>query len=480
MTQTAPFVVINAPAPFTFNYQNDATAGFGTEIIGAGTSGTLNVDVGAITGATATTAFFSLDYSSVNLNVSAADPALFGIFVVESAPLQAAPGLTVNLLGNAVTLADIAPVTPATVGIDTLTIVGGTILLPTDGALGVTGNPTGSLTIGVTNALVINDTSSGALTMTGPEDTFHYAGSIIGDNVFAAGAGSTLQGSLGTLTQILVNGYTVADIGWTGATSGTNNPSTNDILNDSAGGSKFYGDGGGDTITQGGGGNTDFFGTFLTGATLHNQIVTDNTDAAYTGFWDQGTVGTVATPTLVSTLGSTSFDMTTITGFQVITVGAVAHDVLDFNTNAWAGATYGPGALVNDAAAVAPTGNATMSLVITSPLQVIPAATDVVLDGYAGGYASASQLALALVGSAPLTFTTNLATNTHMLIAYADGTAINIADVDFLNGTAGDSTLGRTIVASDMVQLAGDNSTGAGLALLGTSPADIHFSHTVA
>jgi hypothetical protein len=80
-------------------------------------------------------------------------------------------------------------------------------------------------------------------------------------------------------------------------------------------------------------------------------------------------------------------------------------------------------------------------------------------------------LASALSGIGAITVSGGAAivAGNHMLFAYDVGTDIRIADVDFVNGlTAAGSTLGRTIVASDMVDIVGgNNGTTTSLPILG-------------
>ena len=107
------------------------------------------------------------------------------------------------------------------------------------------------------------------------------------------------------------------------------------------------------------------------------------------------------------------------------------------------------------------------------------AGTDFVLYNLGLALNNASELASALTkgGIGDLTFAANLGAHTHMLFAYLAESAtglndLRIADVDFLNGTSGGSSAGRSIVASDIADL----GTGVSLLGLGINPTSLHFN----
>ena len=106
--------------------------------------------------------------------------------------------------------------------------------------------------------------------------------------------------------------------------------------------------------------------------------------------------------------------------------------------------------------------------ILTSP-------TDIILYSTLGTVNNAAQLAADLSG--PVGYISFASATTSggiydMLVAYSNGTAINIADVQFHgNGTA--DTEGMTISASDMVSITGQTS----LLTLGTHIADIQIVH---
>jgi hypothetical protein len=244
-------------------------------------------------------------------------------------------------------------------------------------------------------------------------------------------------------------------------------------LTDTAGGSSFYGDGGPDSITMGLGGNTVYFGTTYYGI-QHGQSITDivsGNEVAQIGFW-----GNTTAPAAIT--ASTSADMTNITGF---TVGGASHDVLDFNVQAWAGGGTGVAKLVQaDGASIATPNNAVVGLEV-GPGGVVAFGVDLVLYNVSG-LTDASDLAAALTGPGAISMglLNTLHHNEHVLFAYqvadasaAIGTDVIIADVDFLNGVPGlgGSTFGRSIVASDMVDI-----HNASLIGLGINAHDVHFS----
>jgi hypothetical protein len=172
---------------------------------------------------------------------------------------------------------------------------------------------------------------------------------------------------------------------------------------------------------------------------------------------------------------STSADMSTINGF---TMTGINHDVLTFDADAWAGGSINAGGLVTGSGfAIPPVGNSVMQLVGSGG--TVNLATDVVLYTE-GGLTSAADLAADLSGAGAIHFTggADITSGNHMLFAYDSGANIIIADVDFLNGIAGESTAGRHIVASDVAEIVGgNNGTTTSLAILGANPADIHFIH---
>jgi hypothetical protein len=475
-SQSADFTITNAPNTFLFNFQDDNMNGHSFAISAAGSAtSALTVwlgDPGAGDISNSTGTFVSSNYDIVTLNeFGSSDPLVFGThFTVEAASGQSASlKITGSMLLGDTGSNGSAVLTPASVGHDTVTILGGTASAPIDGAILDSGS--GTLEIGVTNAASISDTSTGIFHMFAPADSFLY-GNVSGDSVFSAGAFSFLQGSMGQLTAVAAG----LGGGWTGATSGPNVLVTQDTLIDTAGSTVFLGEGGGDFIVQGGGGNHDEFGMFYAGA-YHQQVITNNTDEAYTGFWGQGGVGTTATPTAIASIGSTSADMTSISGFWGSGTGTL--DTIAFNVNAWAGGVAGPGALVDDAGTVLAQGTPVLQLIINSADAggEINSTTGIVLYAVDGNIANAAGLASALehVNGAIKT-TDAIKANTHMLFAYESGGDTKIADVDFLSAIAANgSTAGANIAVSDMVDIVGGGAAGHAASLLGlaTHPMDI-------
>jgi hypothetical protein len=464
--QSTAFNITNAPNNLTFDFQDTNQAGNNFGIIGVGGPGdTLTVDYGVAStsfSAHSTGVFLSQGYDNVDINVTAINDANFytgGVIAV--ANTGDAETLTINTDVNL----DVGHLGASHIGVSSLTLLGGTLLAPTTGTLDITG--TGNVTIGVTDAFTIDDTGTGALIMDAPGNDIVISNLLTGTPVYtgitvtADGAGSILQGTMGHLDHL-------------GASLGggaTGNVGT-DVLSDTAGGSSFYGDGGLDTINLGGGGNTVFVGTFLNGATQHQQVITDTNDNGYTGFW-----GNTSGHSLIS--GSTSADMSVINGFQI---AGTSPDTLDFNVSAWAGGTPGAlgakGDLVGDNGNVVSIGNAAMQL-ITSPglAGEINLATNFVLYAVDGGLPNASALASALSGVGAINTQGAIAANTHMLFAYDSGGDIKIADVDFGSAiAAGGSTAGAKISVSDVADIVGGNTGLNSMILLGINPADVHFS----
>ena len=212
----ADFNVKHAPNVFDVNFQNANFNGFNFNIFTAGSSNSaLTVDFSAVSNSDGI--FASSNYNTVTINGHDGFHEFFGAALQVEATVGSSAVLNINagtgglMTSAAVIDAAAGAAQVALVGMDTLTVVGGTILAPTDGVINITGS--GHVYIGVTNALSITDTGTGALQMRGPEDTFVYHGNAFGDDVSAAGAHSILQGSLGLMTAFSTFGYT-------GATSG--------------------------------------------------------------------------------------------------------------------------------------------------------------------------------------------------------------------------------------------------------------------
>jgi len=500
--QNANFIVNSAPTAFEFTYQDDSQGAFGTQIASNGsTTAKLVVDVGVTGAATpaSTGTFAAVGYHTVALNIAGnAGDFLWGTHVLVQSVFGDTPTLAINQ--NETDFTELGNVFPTVTGLtgvghDTVTVLGGTLLAPIGGNItivgaGGTGADHGTLFLGITNAsMIVGTTAAVTLQMDGPADTFQYAGSPNGITVISAAAShpggqSDLEGSLGVLTAV---NFAATQIGWTGATSGTAG-ATSDSLTDLVGTTNFFGVGGGDAIFQGGGGNTDFFGVFELSNALHAQTITDGTDFGYSGFWGQGNAVGTQSNALIGAASSTSADMSTITGFQLATAGAVTHDTLDFNVDAWAGGSiigFGPGSLselvFGAGNALAAAGVSTPQL-ITSQAQVVAPSGVVDLIAYGlGSIGSASGLVTALesaAGALTLSAGTSIMAQTHVLFAYSStGGDIKIADVDFVNGIAASghtNDAGIKIAASDMVDLG-----HVGIDLLGLSihPADINFSY---
>jgi hypothetical protein len=469
-TESADFNITNAPNNLTFNFQDTNQAGHNFGIIGVGGPGdTLTVDYGVAGtsfAANSTGVFASQGYDNVDINVTALNDLHFyqgGVIAV--ANTGDAETLTLN---TDVTL-EVGHFGAPVIGVSSLTLLGGSILAPTSGTLDITG--TGAVTIGVTDASTINDTSTGALTMNAPGNDITISNLLTGSpvytgiNVTADGTGSTLEGSMGALTAVINGGIL--------ATTHTGNVG-NDTLTDTAGGTSFFGDGGQDIENLGGGGNDVFFGDYSLGGTEHAQTITNSLDQAFQGFWGvaNGTgpsqIGSVGTP-------STSADITTVNNFAM---AGVNHDTLTFNVDAWAGGSIFKGGLVAGNGLGIADGSAVMQLVDHGG--TVLNATDFVLYE-PGGLSGAADLATALsgIGAINIQGGANIFAGNHMLFAYDVGNDIHIADVDFVNGlTAGGNTAGRTIVASDIADIVGgNNGTTTSLTILGINAHDVQFVH---
>jgi hypothetical protein len=309
---------------------------------------------------------------------------------------------------------NIGNTTTGELGVDTITLLSGPIeglpLHPNyldTGFLDITG--TDAVTIGVTNAFDITSTTTGIFDMTSPDDVVS-PGNVAewgqslpygGVEVSSVSADSTLQGSLGI----------------TGTTKGFPLLVTgSDSLYDVAGSSSFFGDGGSDFITIGGGGNDVYFGTFELNDVAALLPIEGGGDAGM-GFWGAAYAGeNISTGIFLgAATGGTSADVTTVSGF---TAGLTNTDVLDFNDAAWG--AFGSGNLVNGGLGHVTGTPATVMQLVTTPGAPLGVTTNVVLDGINGTFANAATLAASLAGPGDVTFGATLGGHhiVDMLFAY--------------------------------------------------------------
>ena len=510
-TQNSDINVTNAPDGLTFNFNHTDEGGNAFSIIGTDTTGgSSNFVTIDYRNPDATGTFTSQNFDNVNVNIStsgvgteafytgtAVTPGNPDILVIGNADFNSDVGqgvtFTINAThtGGSVATIDVGNVSTGSIGDDTITLLSGPIsglpLHPSyldTGNLDITG--TDNVVIGVTNADVITSTTSGTFDMTSPDDA-NTGGTVAnwlaydGVVVSATSAGSELQGTLGLAGTF--KGFPILDAG-------------NDSLTDTAGNSSFFGDGGSDSIAVGhdhsGTANNIFFGEFQLND-ISDTMPIESGGVAADGFWNAG-------PSLVGTSissifggannGGTSNDVTTITGFSVGT------DNLHFNVNAWSGGNTS-GDLVNgasltkivDTSATGSTlflGTAGITLGSGSG-STATGHVDLILDGinnqaFAGAAALASAINTTGVGNFILGHALGHGGIVDMLVAYFNGTNVNIADVEIQNTNGGGSITdtgasGVHVYASDMVSLVGVNS----LASLGTTANATHivFDHIV-
>jgi hypothetical protein len=510
--QIADFNVTNAPDGFTFNFNDTDQFGENFSVIGTDTTGgESNVVTINYTTVDATGTFTSENFDTVNVNVSdvnstqtfysgtflddtgAAVPVGSpDILVIGNADFTApvGEGVTFNIEANGAftgsgTL-DIGNITSGHIGDDSITLLSGPITgLPLHpsyldtGNLDITGNS--NVIIGVTNADVIDSTTTGVFDMTSPDDA-NAPGTVAewlpydGVDVSSVSAASTLQGTLGA--DGTFKGLPILDAG-------------NDVLTDLAGGSLFFGDGGSDTINTGhavtNDGNTIVFGAFELNDVAFTQPV-EGGGLAADGFWG---AGPSAVGTSISGLfggadnGGTSTDITDINGFVVGT------DNLDFNVAAWGGIGPQSGQLVNgvtlDAISDASASGSTVFLgtpgetLGTGAAATTTGHVDLILDGIDNeAFANAAALAAAInttgVGNFILGTGLEHGHEIDLLVAYYTGTQVNIADVEIQN-TNGSGSITNTgasgvhVYASDILSLEGANS----LATIGTTANATHI-----
>jgi hypothetical protein len=481
-TQTANILIENGPPTFTVEFNNTNENGFNFQILGGGSGSTLTVDYNELTaGQNSTGAFASQGYDNTNINIASASGTVdfysHGVTAVSTPADAEVLTINANGVGADILIGDTAaPV----VGHSSLTLLGGSVLGVTTGTLDITG--TAEVTIGVTNASTISDTG-GVLIMDAPGNDIIYPG-FTGISVTAAAAGSVLSGTVGPETPISTTLDPGAVTAFTAITG-------NDTLTDTAGGVKFWGDGGSDTLNMGGDGNIAFFGEILAGpsglASFENQLVTNNLDQAYQGFWGvaNGTGPSAISTTLPGMVSldaglsaGTEVDNTTINGFSFT---ATNQDALRFNVDAWAGGNTGIGSLVQGDGHTVVAGATSSMQLVTAPAAALLGGTNVVADSIDGTFANASTLAASLASAnGDLVFAgTGVAAHTsvHMLVAYETAAnTIEVADVDFINNTGAavkNTDALSHIVVSDMVKLVGAGSLND----LVTHPGAVVFDH---
>jgi S-layer protein len=479
--QVAAFNFNNAPDTFTINANALDQNGHDFNVLGVLGASTLTVNYSEVEHSDGNFSSTNYDTVNINLNLAAGDgPDADSTFYGDALLFEANNGdaETVNLSYHPVDGDDVVTIGDdvnhvAQIGHSTITLLGGTFAHPTTGTLNISG--TGEVELGVTNASVINDTSTHPLDMAGPDS--NIAGTLFSDlvggvTVTADGAGSTLQGSLGVLT--------FADVGGVNSSpfSGMDNSGAvaNDTLTDLAGHTNFFGDGGSDTINMGGGDNTAHFGEFNVDGVLRTQTITDANDGnTFQGFWGNANGHNNVESGVEDVPGGTSADVTTINGFVADTVGSITHDTLQFNVDAWADGITGDGSLVeSNGKDIVDAGNAIFGVIAAPGATLAGGETNIVAYSTLNPIADADELAQLIHGAGSFNFAGGLAggSEVHMLVAYGNETGgVTIADVEFEHESGSSTnTKDMDIHASDMVIL-----TGVSLSDLVAHPNDIAF-----
>jgi hypothetical protein len=414
--QTGALTINHAPATFTVDAQ--AYANYEITVNAADTAATTNMlsilignqglnDEGPI-GATG--------FGTVNISTIGTA----GIDV-DVSPLYPAPSNTFTANPGGSELVNITGTAP-------LSFAGPVILSGTSTTINDTDSA--AVSIGSTNAAVVNAASSGGLSL--GADT-NYSGTI-GDTITGSTtAANSLGGSLG-----------------------------NDVITASnIGGDTIFTNGGADTIAL------NVHGVSDTIQLTNNTLVTDENDLVQAGFWGVPPSGAGGG---IVPAASTSTDQSMVTNFNS------AVDVLQFAPYAWGsnatlsdsatsfdnGLTYGDGhSSVHDFHGVLGQSIPPATVVDITTANATLSATANVMEVTGATFANAAALAGALSNTYQLTFGgTGVAANTnaHMLFVYNDPSGnAHVADVDFENGgTAATTTAAVTkIVASDMVELVG-------------------------
>ena len=491
INQTADFVVTNATNGLVFNFNQTDQHDNDFSITGvAGTSGvTLNYGAGDnhSNNMDSTGTLTSLNIDNLTINVDGNNT------VGQSFYSGGIVSIANSGDHNVLTLDTDIPLSLGNVSgsqltsHDTLTLLGGTELISPTPPFTVTWSETGTVDLtgsgdvelGVTNASTINNTGTGVLVMTGPDDDIDYGQT--GVTVTSDVGGSTT--AFGGITPSLLQG--TLNLGILTVSTG------DDTLTDIQGGSNLVGDGAADTINIGqadpsDGANTVWFGTY----SLHlaaEVLPFETFGAATPGSWGDNNSGGLLSNSIISlatgagngftsdatATAGTSFDMTTINGF---TLGTTHDDNINFNHSSWIGTGNGAGGnnhLVDGNLATVGAGPAG-GVIVNSSSQVLTGGEDLLIYNTLGNVANAAALAADLsstLGSVQFGTATYNGNQYHMLVAYSTGAAIQIADVDFIgNGSA--NTTHMTIYASDMVSITGQSNLLTFAAHVG----DVHFN----
>jgi len=475
--QNADFNVTNAPDGLFFDFNHTHQGDYNFSVIGSDTAGgvanTMTVNYDAVIDSTGT--FTSQNFDNMVIDVggyaqgtsfSSTPHGLFysgGFVVVGNTDFGLSGGVTLTFNtsetfhtspGSPVPL-DIGNTTTGLLGVDTITLLSGPIeglpLHPNyldTGFLDITG--TDAVTIGVTNAFDITSTTTGIFDMTSPDDVvspgnvaeWGQSSPYGGVEVSSVSADSVLQGSLG---------ITGTNKGFPLLVTGS------DSLYDGAGSSSFFGDGGSDFITIGGGGNDIYFGVFELND-HHVDLPIEGGGFAGAGFWDAQYAGQQISGSAGAIFGTnpndgTSADVTTVSGF---TVGIGNTDMLSFNDAAWNNLSY-----INGSGNMATLGSSPVTTLqlITTPGALLTDGTSVVLDGINGSFASAATLAASLNSTNGDVIFGSGGLHAHdirdMLFVYENSAGgLTVADVEFVNTTgstaANSAVSGVHVYASDM------------------------------
>lgn len=441
-TETGNVTLNNAPTNFTFDTGTNLNSSITTNntingpltgsnvatiLFGNATSSANDQTFASLT----TTGYNTINLVSTSLNGAAAHSDSGAI----SFTANAGQTFTVNVSGN----------TAFSLG-NTVTFTGG---------IGATLNNTNTamLTLGATNATVINAATSGGLTEQNANTS----------------TGAAITGST-TVANVLY--------GSTGADSVTDGLA-NDIL---------VTNGGADTITmnvKSAVDTIDFFAAIpgainaatggLTGSTLTNA------DVAQPGFFGTSQGATTNLPALyINAKTGISTSQATVANF-----GSGAVDVIQFSLASEKGAadTINNGFVMGDGTTAVTATNTPSVQLVTSAGTMLLATTNVIEMTAANTFANAAALATALGNGGPLSLTfagsgVGAGKDSHLLIAYQDASGnAHIADADFINQSSGSitSTSGfgaaassTGLVISDVVQL-------TGVPVANINAANIHF-----
>src|SRR5262249_2435723 len=271
----SPITLLNVPNGLHFNFQDANLNSKDFSATGTGAPGTtFEIILGDTTGHVPHVAIDEMDHVVITMNGN-------NEFGTTSYIQAAVAGNTPTLLLDVAGHSEIGFQGTPTLGVSTVTLVGGTLLHPESGIIHLTDN--GFLNIGITNAFLIDQVNFGivSLTMLGPDNDITVGG------LYSTHKGVNVTGNFFDLIQGAM-GEVNLTVG--GVLQQHTAPVGNDTLSEIGSDSNIYPDGGFDTVNLNFNGGMDIhFGAFFLNGDVR-QTITDNVDRGYQGFWNFGLV----------------------------------------------------------------------------------------------------------------------------------------------------------------------------------------------